>query len=109
MYDIISDINFAVFLPIIAFIVFGVSLVLLFTMKKSKLEHSHFYTFIQIAGPMSILFISVNIFIDGINIELTTKQQNFEIYQRSIEKLYVSIGKEIVDMYTMPMIYGVQG
>jgi hypothetical protein len=109
MYQFVNNINLAVVLPLITLFVFGVSLVLSLIMKRSKLEHSHFYTFIQIAGPMSVLFISVNMFIDGINIELTRKEQKFEVYQESIDKLYITVEKEIMEMYTMPMAYGVEG
>ena len=45
-------------------------------------------------------------FIDGLNIELTKKQQKFDLYQTAIDKLYINLEKEILDMYIMLMING---
>ena len=38
-------------------------------------------------------------FIAGLNIELTKKQQKFDLYQAAIDKLYINLEKEILIYY----------
>ena len=106
MQDIINKLNFAFLLPVIVLVIFSILLIVSMVMKRSELKQSQFYNFIEIAGPISVLFISINMFSDGINIELTRNEQKFEL-QKSIERLHISIEKEILDLYTMPIISGV--
>ncbi len=106
MHDIINKINFAFLLPIIVLVIFSVILIVSIVMKRPRLKKSQFYNFIEIADPISVLFISINMFADGINIELTRNEQKFEL-KKSIERLHITIEKEILDLYTMPITSGV--
>lgn len=98
------DLNYAIILPGFAFVVFFIAFIFSIKLKRTELKKSKFYNFIQLAIPMSILIVSVNMFVSGLNIEMAKKDKAFGVYKDAIANIYTSTENVLLDKLNLGLI-----